>query len=80
MYSELLAELLNKLYIKSEFVPVQDMKAYWGVRSVTTVILKLGTRWEWVELLTASLNKLQIISMLMTVSGSTNNSYILILS
>jgi hypothetical protein len=46
VYSELLPELLSKLHIKSEFVPVHDMKAYWGNRSKAPVILNLGTRWE----------------------------------
>jgi len=46
VYSELQPELLNELYIKIEFVPVHDMKAYWGNRSMAPVILNLGTRRE----------------------------------
>jgi len=45
VYSELLPDLLNKLYIKSEFVPVHDTKAYWGkeVRLHSFLTLVLGT-------------------------------------
>ena len=49
MYSELLPELLNKLNIKRYFVPAHDMKVYWGYRSKSPLILKLGIRWEWVS-------------------------------
>jgi hypothetical protein len=40
-YSELLPELLNKLYIKSEFVPVHDMKVYWGTEVWLQLFLTL---------------------------------------
>jgi len=49
VYSELLPELLNKLNIKSEFVPAHDMKVYWGDSSMSPLILNLDTRWEWVS-------------------------------
>ena len=46
VYCELLPQLLNKPYIRSECVSVHDMKAYWGNRSMAPFILSLGTKWE----------------------------------
>ena len=46
---EQLTASLNKLNIKSYFVPAHDMKAYCGYRSKSSLIVNLGTRWEWMS-------------------------------